>query len=174
MTDVAWPAPGAHPRAAAITLIDCNIRGDTAGVGTVIERASQTPWCGDLIHAALALYRALALRLHTPAGMLALYTAIVATAHDDPNPDRRLGAQLLLGHAQAADPAEDDEALHNIGVEAFNEVIDTATADGRFDEVFTEALALWRRLLPEVNTATVPEMLRSVAVELWPDPTDGQ
>jgi hypothetical protein len=104
-----------------------------------------------------------------------MHVVLAEIARDDPDPDRRLAAQLLLGHAQTAKPADESidaaenyETFHNYGVDTFNDAI--VAAGDRFGEAFVTALKLWGELLPDANTAAGRWLLHMVAEELWPQP----
>jgi hypothetical protein len=158
--------PPLQARTAATTLITASLAGQTTEMRTALY-TTPAGMLGATVHATLSLYRALASRLVTPAAMIWVDGGPAEIADDDPSPDRRLAAQLLLAHSQCSPtlPVDNGEViLHNTGVEQFNAALKEANEHGGCESVFLAALGLLSDLLNGKGAG----VLDDVAAELWP------
>jgi hypothetical protein len=179
-------APQPSVRASAISLVTAAVRDDFDSVRFMLDMCDVDEFVASM-HATLALMRALALKLRSAEGLLALYLKLAETSHDEHRGrDSQLAAQLILGHAQTCEPptetitaVETFADLHSIGVNTFNAA--GVEADFQIIDVFVEVLAMWRLLLPEVNTTAGACMVGTIAGRLWaasaeptpPEPIEG-
>jgi hypothetical protein len=125
-----------------------------------------------MFHASLALLRALASRLRSAEGLMALDVRVSEISRNHPSRDVRLAARLILGHAQTCYPptetitaAETFADFYSIGAHTFNAAC--CEADYRVVDVFVVALAMWRSLLPEADIDARAAMVCNVAGQLW-------
>lgn len=168
MTTVPLP----DTRQAAITIVTQVIRGDLDAVQRVLDAYDVDEFV-PAMHASLALLRALALKLRSAEGLMAVDVWLAETSHDERRSrDSRIAAQRVLGHAGTCYPpvetitaAETFADLYSIGASTFNAAC--CQADYRIVEVFVAAMALWRSLLPGVNIAPGGCVVCNVAGQLW-------
>ena len=145
MTTVPLP----DTRQAAITIVTQVIRGDLDAVQRVLDAYDVDEFV-PAMHASLALLRALALKLRSAEGLMAVDVWLAETSHDERRSrDSRIAAQRVLGHAGTCYPpvetitaAETFADLYSIGASTFNAAC--CQADYRIVEVFVAAMALWR------------------------------
>lgn len=174
MLGTPFAAPPVEARSAAIDLVNHAFRGDTAAsLRYFLCQRDEKPWSGDLVHASLRLFRALAWRCRSNFGMLQLYRTLNDVELSDRDLNRRMGAQLILGHSEAADAFEitgldaaglDTAAFYNSGVASFNAAVKAAGHD--FLDAMVAAICLWRGMLPEIG-ADDGQLIGIVAAELW-------
>jgi hypothetical protein len=167
MTTVPMP----DTREAAISLVTAALRGDVDSVRCAIDMCDVDEWV-PMFHASLAWLRAMASRLRSPEGLMALDVRVAEISRNHPNRDMRLATRLILGHAQTCSPpkesitaAESFENFYSIGAHTFNAAC--CEADYRVTDIFVVVLAMWRSLLPEVDTDARPAMVCNVAGQLW-------
>ena len=153
--------PQPTTRRLAITMVTAAVRGD-AGTVLALLRAVDDDELATVVHTTLALARAVAGQLLTPRGLMGADLWLAETARGHPCAETRLGAALVLAHAQTV--GEFDE-LVVIGVGAYNAVC--IEADEGFDEVFTAGMLCWRSLLTIAATAAGPIMVANCAGMLW-------
>jgi hypothetical protein len=156
--------PMPDTRQAAIGIVCAAIKGDTDAIADALYSADGDGF-GALIRASLNLFRALASRLRSAGGLLAVDVRLCEISREYYSRDTTVAAQLIVGHAQTCFPPDDDAEtfaeLHDLGADTFNAAIDEA--GNRFEQVFAAAMLLWRSLLPEAETC----MVGSAAAELW-------
>jgi len=167
MTTVPLP----DTRASAISLVTAAIRGDVDTVRFALDMCDVDEFV-PMFHASLALARALASRLRSPEGLMAVDVKLAEISRNHPSRDVRLAAQLILGHGQTCYPpvetvtaAETFDHLYSIGADTFNAAC--RTADYGIIDVFVAALAMWRLLLPEADIAARASMVCNVGGQLW-------
>ncbi len=167
MTTVPLP----DTRQAAISLVVAAIRGDDDAVRFALDMCDADEFV-PMFHASLALLRALASRLRSAEGLMAVDVKLAEISREHRNRDTCLAAQLILGHARTCYPpietitaAETFDNFYSIGASTFNDAC--CRAHYGIIDVFMVALAMWRSLLPEVVTAAGPCMVGNVAAQLW-------
>jgi hypothetical protein len=158
-------------RASAISLVTAAIRGDVDTVRFALDMCDVDEFV-PMFHASLALARALASRLRSPEGLMAVDVKLAEISRNHPSRDVRLAAQLILGHGQTCYPpvetvtaAETFDHLYSIGADTFNAAC--RAADYGIIDVFVAALAMWRLLLPEADIDARASMVCNVAGQLW-------
>jgi hypothetical protein len=156
--------PQPTTRRLAITMVTAAVRGD-AGTVKALLRAVDDDELATVVHTTLALARAVAGQLLTAAGMMGADLWLAEASRGHPCAETRLGAALVLAHAQTV--GEFDE-LVVIGVGAYNAVC--IEADEGFDEVFTAGMLCWRSLLTIAATSAGPIMVANTAHRLWDAP----
>ena len=148
-------------RRLAITMVTAAMRGD-AGTIKALLRAVDDSELATVVHCTLSLARALAGQLLTPRGLLAADLWLTECARGHPCADTRLGAQLVLAHAQTVGEFDD---LVVIGIGSYNAVC--LKADEVFEEAFTAGMLCWRSLLTPAATAAGPVLVGNCAAALW-------
>jgi hypothetical protein len=164
--------PEPATRSSAIFLVTSAFRGDAARVRWALDACDEAEFV-PMFHASLDLMRELARKLRSPEGLMSLDVWLSEISHDEHHGrDERLAARLILAHAMTCYPpvetvavAETFGPIFNAAASTFNEVC--TEADYRIVDVFAAALALWRTLLPEVNTTPGACVVCITAGQLW-------
>jgi hypothetical protein len=136
------------------------INGGAAGFLQLTE-PEQLP---GLLHGVLELFASVRLRLRPDlltAGLGDL--ALTQIAEIDQSTDRRLGAELIIAHAESAD-TYGENVLRDHGADDFDRGIDQM--DGRYHEIILAITDVWLELLPELRTEDGMELLVKHAAEL--------
>jgi hypothetical protein len=146
----------------AINIVVAGLRGDDDAVKDALS-ASYDDDFAMMIHATLDLMRGLASRLRTPDALLALDIKLSEISREHRSRDVRLAAEIIVAHTQTVGETSDD--FYTLGVNAYNAAC--VATDNRFGEAFGEVMAVWRMLIPEVDTDAAACIVAGAAAQLW-------
>jgi hypothetical protein len=154
----------------ALPFVRAVFDGDEDAARAVIARMACDDDGSNLVNGSLWLCFQTARQYRSDLGMMALHAAMLDAESTAAHRHSRIGAALASGHyvcsdVVAADPLSmvgaDPSQIYNYGLAAFNQACEDADRDS--EEVFTEAIRLYRRLLPEVSSGAIGV----VAQQIW-------
>lgn len=114
----------------------------------------------------LRLFQAAVERLRTELGRVAITAALMEIVNDCDDWDQKNAAELLLTFAQFEDIPGVESALRTLGYHAFEQRLRVVEVTDRELGMLAAIATLFRRLLPEKNTAAGRALLEQMASEI--------
>jgi hypothetical protein len=113
----------------------------------------------------MTMYMHAARRLRSELGVIAMLSALHEIVGSDDDWNRRHAAALILGAAQLSDISNVDAELRQHGAEALEQRMTVINATDRTVPVISSIPAVFRVLLPELNTPDGLALLEHFVVE---------